>query len=97
MFTLQRGVRHDQLVLVIWRSLRRGERPQKLWGLTGVGAGQNLLIFIDCLSPFLGELVGKHLYCNILMFRIYEGMKPARTFVTVQYNSTVQQYTAHAR
>ena len=54
MFTLQRGVRHDQLVLVIWRSLRRGERPQKLWGLTGVGAGQNLLIFIDCLSPFLG-------------------------------------------
>ena len=44
MFTLQRGVRHDQHVLVIWafvttsmfllygRSLRRGERPQKLWG-----------------------------------------------------------------
>ena len=23
------------------------------------------------------------------MFRIYEGMKPARTFVTVQYNSTL--------
>ena len=36
----------------IRRSLRRGQRPQKLWGLTGVGAGQNLLIFIDCLSLF---------------------------------------------
>ena len=24
------------------------------------------------------------------MFRIYEGMKPARTFVTVQYNSTLR-------
>ena len=24
------------------------------------------------------------------MFRIYEGMKPARTFVTVQYNSALR-------
>ena len=32
MFTLQRGVRHDQQLSLYRRSLRRGERPQKLWG-----------------------------------------------------------------
>ena len=34
------------------RSLRRGERPQKLWGLSGVGAGKHHLMFIECLSLF---------------------------------------------
>ena len=51
--------------------------------------------FVLCPSqPLLSE---KHLCYDMLMFPIYEGMKPARTFVTVQYNSTVQQYTTHAR
>ena len=55
MFTMQRGrSSRPACFRYIGRSLRRGERPQKLWGLTGVGAGQNLLIFIDCLSPFPG-------------------------------------------
>ena len=52
MFILQRGVRHDQHVLVIWAFVTTWRAPPKLWGLTGVGAGQNLLILIDCLSLF---------------------------------------------
>ena len=38
-------------------------------------------------QPLLFE---KHLCYNILMLHIYEGMKPARTFVTALYNSTLR-------
>ena len=75
MFTLQRGVRHDQHVLVILAFVTTCP-------VDGVGAGQNLLS--DCLSLFPSHSSLRNtLYCNILMFRIYEGMNSARTFVTV--------------
>ena len=37
MFILQRGVRHDQHVIVIWAFVTTWRAPPKLWGLTGVG------------------------------------------------------------
>ena len=52
MFTLQRGVRHDQLVLVIWAFVTTWRAPPKIVGVDRGGAGQNPLIFIDCLSLF---------------------------------------------
>ena len=36
------------------------------------------------------QLFKKHLRYNILMFGIYEGTKPTRTLVTVQYNSALR-------
>ena len=53
MFTLQRGVRHDQHVLV-YMGVRYdvASAPKNCGGRPGVGAGQNLLILIDCLSLF---------------------------------------------
>ena len=52
MRTLQRGVRHDQHVLVIWAFVATWRAPPKIVGVDRGGAGQNLLILIDCLSLF---------------------------------------------
>ena len=56
------------------------------------GGGGTKSSYTHKLSVSLSQplLFEKHLYCNILVFGIYEGMKPARTFVAVQYNSTLR-------
>ena len=90
-FTVQRGVRHDQHVLVIWAFVTTWRAPPKLWGVDRGGGGtkssytHRLFVSLSQSQHF-----EKHLYYNLLMFRIYEGMKPTRTFVTVQYNSTLR-------
>ena len=50
-FTLQRGVRHDQHVLVIWAFVTTWWAPPKIVGVDRGGAGQNLIL-IHCLSLF---------------------------------------------
>ena len=50
--TLQRGVRHDQHVLVIWAFVTTWRAPPKIVGVDRGGAGKNPLILMDCLSLF---------------------------------------------
>ena len=90
-FTLQRGVRHDQHVLVIWAFVTTWRAPPKIVGVDRGGGGTKSS-YTHRLSFSLSQLLlfEKHLCYNIVIFHIYEGMKPARTFVTVLYNSTLR-------
>ena len=56
------------------------------------GGGGTKSFYTHRMSVSLSQpcLFEKHLFCNILMFRVYEGMNSARTFVTVQYNNTLR-------
>ena len=67
-FILQRGVRHDQHVLVIWAFVATWRAPPKIVGVDRGGGGTK----------------------SSYTYRLYEDMKPTRTFVTVQYNSTLR-------
>ena len=73
------GVRYDVA------SAPKNSGDRQGWGGTKSSYTHRLSVSLS--QPSFFE---KHLYCNILMFRIYEGMKPTRTFVMVQYNSTLR-------
>ena len=51
-FALQRGVRHDQHVLVIWAFVTTWRAPPKIVGVDRGGGGTKPSYIVDCLSLF---------------------------------------------